>query len=308
MSEVDMVHALSWSPNFDLDESLSAATEALSEAGWPGAETQDVLTVVKLRQGQNIYRTSPEDVGEKIRARPTVIDEARIGLQVAVRALQECGIFGAGACPYSAQWILLGSVLDESLAIPGLVHGISMWLKATALGESFKGANATEFARARRHLLDFVHGGPALPLGLPREVEPIGKYDHRTARSRFLAWLLTDFGAQEDAARLLGRLGAEAVHQLVPGRRESPLTATIANRVVCGAEEMPMLRHRLNFGYLSESEQRRLYIPEDAARAWMMGDFERFLSLRMYAIEVAEAEMADSLGLRIGVRSYAFDQ
>jgi hypothetical protein len=287
MDEVDMVHALSWTSSFDLDERLEDARQRLAEVEWGDLPRSDLLGVVKLRLGLTLYKTSPEDLARQIKERPEIVSEAVEALMAVARLLVPWGIHGPRALPYTAQAVLLASgkvpLLDTSR--------IYAWIVRTGLAERFAGATDTTFRGELDSLARVLVGQEVWPV---IEVDAVERFDFRTARCRLLSVLLAK-GAG-DPPRIAAD-GAEALAFLLPARRSDPLTSTVANRFVLPAVELGSLRQALREGVNPLGEGH--FVDDTFAELYANGAFDAALRHRLDAIDAEERAWAAQVNVTV---------
>lgn len=307
MSDVHMVHALGWEPDFDLLELLEGVTDALQGVGWGSLEAQYVLNLCKAFLGLDLLRAAPEQVVGRLKAQPEVIERARDGLVGAAGLLREAaGVHGPEALPYTYQAVALAALVDKhSREMP--MERVGRWFWATTLTEHFAGMTTAAFQRIVRDLELYLFGEKQeAPIRGSAPVTVVDRFDYRSARTRGLALLMGRMQERvlNDASglKLLAKTGNEALPRLISAtgwRRDLRLDGP-ANRVLADGDQLQGLRRELGS---AEPDQRLLEahgISLRDAEHWRNGDLDLFLLGRAGALRALELEAGDQVGLYVG--------
>src|ERR1035441_9932457 len=92
MGEADMIHALTWSPAFELRDRLeSLRGEILQPLGWGQVNFETILKVVKAEADLDLYGQSAEQVSRVLKQDPSTIDRAIQRLARVAILLREIG-------------------------------------------------------------------------------------------------------------------------------------------------------------------------------------------------------------------------
>lgn len=309
MSEVHMIHALTWDSNFDLEEMLEGVDGRLADEGWGGVDHQDVLDLCKHLLKLDPYRCSPETLSQKLKQTPDVVETATRGLLEAARLLRDnVGVLGPKAMPYGVQLTVLASVLllDLPRTRTGVERGLPRWFWQTTLGDDFVRRSAVNFAESQRRLAEMLAGSVAEKLSeADVGVLPVRRFDIREPRARGVALLMANHHDSvqggDSSRRSLAELGAEAIRQFPPwdSRSESVENGGPERYIICSREGWATVMSNLS----GKSRERRVLdahlISVEAAKAWRLGVYGQFYKLRREAIMDLERRAADGAGMTI---------
>jgi len=313
MSEVHMVNALTWSGEFDLLERLADLQRSLAVVGWESFDQQMIMNVCKAHFGLDIYKASAEELARGLKQEPDVLIKAQRAILDAAGILSEvAGVYGPAALPYSYQAVLLADALwhgpdmDETIKTE-----LRKWFWVTTLTEYFQSMTGSLFRRAKLHLNDIISGtAQATPSpDLSENVEPLVRFDFRSARSRAIALLLAELnpqstqgGADFDGKLHLAAHGNEALvrligsEELAHGCRDH--AAGPENRFLLPARESASFRSALLIpGDHSAALAKSHAIPLEALEDLRSDNVEGFLALRQDALWELEEARVDEVGL-----------
>jgi Protein of unknown function DUF262 len=296
MDEVHMVNALSYSNDFDLLERMrSIKQERLSEVGWGQLEDQVFLRVCKVKLDQSVYDENADDVAEKLKGAPQILDEAASDLLSTAAFLKDnCGIGSPALVPYAAQIILVAAALmTNPQADREERDRLRDWIWLTTYAEYFQ----RQMSNSRlKQLLDeartLAQGKPLPSLNRRPVRERLERFDFRHARSRALALLLAGHSSRDatgvlagEAHTLLTEHQVEAVPQLVTAAmvKDERWSRSPGARVLLHPGKIREFRDNL------QAPQRPLFLKDtleshiisaDAHQAFLAGNYKRFVELR----------------------------
>src|SRR6185312_15829581 len=317
MNQVHMISALTWSPDFDLNERVTEILVELGEVGWQDLEEQMILNVCKAALDLDIYYADTDEIRKAIKERPQVLEEATQSLKSAARFLREkCKIYGPAVLPYSFQIVLLADAIqraggssEQALSLEAAA-AVEKWFWLTTYTGHFAGISAVRLDRTLKHLRRVAADAEdPNPPGMFREVNPPPRrFDFRAARSRAIALRLAQLNPQSgyeihDPFQLLADFGRDAMPMIIPSRdlkgrqAEGP-----ENRVLVHPRESSALRRSLRESPGLFDDPRPLEshaIDERSARALRSGELTEFLRLRREAIVALERVFVESLGLEL---------
>lgn len=314
MSEVHMVNALVYGPEFDLLGKLEELSAELKPAGWENFDQQMILNICKARLNLSLYREEPETIAAEFAKRDDVLTDARDDILRAARVLKKiAGVRGPGSLPYSYQAVLLADAL-HGVNNPSvkLLKALRRWFWATTLTEYFRGMTGSTFERARGHLRDVVNGkSDPFPPDMQRIVDAIGRFDFRAARSRAVGLLLAELkpldpagGHDNDAFEVLAEHGTDAMSKLFRRTdlpKASDRTADGAeNRFLIlpkNADNLKLLRDGPSAGVGADVFASH-GIDEKALEALQRRQWGKFLKLRHATIQGLEKNRAEECGLK----------
>ncbi len=328
MRETNMVRALAFSPERDIERDLAALKDELAPEGWGGLDDQILLNLLKAHWGLNVLDQQPRTLFERLQEHgyEQTLDAMRDAVRWAIARLAETGVRGPEALPYANQFIGLAHAAWR-LKCPTLTDaqqaGIERWFWVTTYGEYFTGMSGRRIRDAFEHLGSVIsRGSDPIPEDILREVSPIGAYNYRATRTKAVMLLTTtqiDHAAlREQTQRWLGEVGGKAVHSIfarASARRPE-------NRVVALLEELAELRSqmlpdpRLGSGHPQQDADRRrvllrrYLLPDDAEVPLDYSPFrmqydqavERILNTRRQRLDTLEQSFLARQGLTLRPR------
>lgn len=216
MSELHMLNALTYSPDFDLlrfDHELRK--EWLAPYGWEEIDSDVVLRCLKMRVGANLYTKNPDEVARRLKGRSSEVSVVFQSLAKAADFLSEqMGIGSPNLVPYRMQLVGLSSVL-YSLEWRDVAQKLEDWMWLTTYTEVF-GLSARQSENAVGDLQDYVKSGVFKwslrdPPGVRRLLGL--RTDFRSARVKAFAFALAkayDVANPGEGKRILKDYGREA--------------------------------------------------------------------------------------------------
>jgi hypothetical protein len=307
MSELHMLNALTYSPNFDLlkrDKELRQAL--LRPVGWESIDDDVVLRCLKIRVGADLYKTNPDDVSQRLKDDPTELERVFIGLARCGEFLKAgMGITDPSLVPYQMQIIALSAALFdqdwESVEQP-LVD----WMWLSTYTEVFA-SSARQSENALRDLLTLASSGVfSWSLRSEPSVRPLSdlRTDFRSARVKALAFALAaraDEVAGDMGRRLMLRYGRDAFYQMP---LEGAERGKAGFRFWIDPTEAGSLKARLINQELSDDDKSTHLISDEALDYLEMGLPDVFADIRArdifeYEKETILTPAADRL--RVGV-------
>jgi len=255
MSDYHMLHALTWSPTFDLIQRVrELRSEFLSPHGWDELDDDPILKVVKLRLGLDIYKADIDELSHRLVAQPTVLESAFISLSKAAHFLRrELHIPTPELVPYQLQIVLLASILHdfEAQAKHQNKHLVD-WFWFTTYAEAFSSITDDKLRMAIEDLRQSILESKTIWRNKHEftKLKPLVRFDFRAARTKsFILHLARErakVDSQEEVTRLLEEFGRRAVQQLYSGNSlvsyDRPLLGSFGNRVLCSPQELNSLR------------------------------------------------------------------
>lgn len=290
MSELDMVCALTWSAEFDLDERLSELrADKLTPLGWGDLDDEVLLRCIKVTLGLDLY-ASVDEVRRGISMDPGSLDRAAAAIEGTVGFLEvSCGIQSPWHVPYAHQIPLLALAFSrEPTMSPTLLKKLKAWVWLTTYASLFSGMSGYGLTRVQDCILMLTNTGKLVwPGRRSFKREPLPKrYDFRLARSKALAFRLAS--KHKNGFAELARLGAESMVQLFPkgSSRGSP-----GNRFFAPSTSRMQLKAEL----FNDANARALHsVSDDAFAALIVDDSESFIRFRQETLnreEEAEVTM-----------------
>lgn len=298
MGEADMIHALTWSPTFELrDRIAELRSELLQPLGWGEIDFETVLKVVKAEADLDLYEVSVEQVSRVLKNDPRALDRAFSRLQRVAEFLREqCGILDWGLIPYAMQAVLLADAFRQEAAERRL-DLLRDWFWLTTYGEMFAGLSGYRLGVALEELRKSVKDGNLRWSGATAfRLRPLpAKSDFRAVRIKALALQLARHQGHASPERNPFRVLADhkqmAMAQLV--RRVALLRKDSAsspgNRFLCAPEDVPLLRQQILSGRIDDALAAAHLIPEESGRAAAENRWDDFVQARLDALANAES-------------------
>jgi len=299
MSETHMVHALTWGPQFDLQQRISQLkAEVLAPIGWSELDDDPILKACKAAFDLDVYKTSAQELSDKLVAQPEELDQVVDSIARAGKFLWDrCGVRSPDLVPYSLQIVVLADAFriapDPSERALDLLHA---WFWMTTYGEMFASMSGdrvqTALADMHRTVL---HEDPYWTWRRPFEERPLrSTFDFRAARAKAYAFRLADsmdrvFGGDR-GSKLLGEVGRKAVVQILPwSKSQREVFSSPGNRFLVHPSEASQLRDRLMYGFLTEEEMAAHFVSTEAQDLLWRGDYRGFVNKRVAEINKVEA-------------------
>lgn len=113
-AEMELTRASLWSPGFDLEERLATAREQLVEVGWESLEEEWVFAACKVVAGFDAADLVLEEIREKLRGEPELLEFATDRLKRAAMWLADvCGVGSPRIVPHRQQVMELVAALGD---------------------------------------------------------------------------------------------------------------------------------------------------------------------------------------------------
>ncbi len=261
MNHVHMVAALTWTPEFDLNERLSAVRdEVLAPCGWGGFEERLLLSACKVTLGLDLLEGDADEIARQINDRKEVLEQTGKHVARAARFLRDhCHVGSPKLVPYSYIPVMLAEAFrlnpeptEEVLA------QLERWFWWVSYAYFSIGVHSSRLRRA-------LEKARALAAGRLTDLEPLehldplpDRFDFRLGRCKLLALLLarqhqtrkqagTVDPWLDDADRLLADRGYEALQSLFTRKELDPKRlSSPGNRVLIAADRIDALRRTLD--------------------------------------------------------------
>lgn len=318
MSEVHMVHALSWTGELDLVSQLEEVKRRFTEFGWEGISSEAMLTTCKVILELDPARAHPDELKRCIRADAQLLPQVERCLKAAADFLLTMKVRSLGVLPYEYQIVGLAFVASRcNDQLPAKLHaGLSRWFwYVTYTAYLFN-------TPSLRKVIDQIRSaspdeGAPIPMDADLRVMPIRRINFHNARTRAfalrLAWASPQApnGSEQDAGELLAIHGGNALVPLLPKRLAKRRTTAPENRVLLDPKVADQMRIRClgqdaprqEGGKKAAAHFLASHLITDAAfKALREQRYDDFLDLRRAEIDRVEGDFVRSLDLQFGTR------
>lgn len=309
MSEVHMVHALTWRRDYSLRDKLDdVRQEQLAQCGWHVIDDETILTTCKAAFELDVYATPAKELSDALRKKPKRIDVvAKALVRVADFLRSRLGITSPDLVPYNLQIVLLAEAFrlrpsptqrQEDLLVA--------WFWLTTYGELFAGLSGRRLKHvldkmrslAREGVLEWPGHRAFQRRALPK------RFDFRAARAKATALRLAEVQKAVLPTRnpngVLAEFRAGALTQgIAHSQLPSPDYGSVGNRFLLDPDHVQRFRTGLARGSLSKKLRKAHVIPDDAWEAALSGDYRRFVMLRARELESMESRHASQLASEI---------
>ncbi|HSY64956.1 MAG TPA: DUF262 domain-containing protein [Terriglobales bacterium] len=314
---VDLMRAATWSPDFDLIDSIEGILAELSDKGFGKVDKKVVLRNISASAGGGF---SAESIDSLRKFSPTelkkAVDGAKEAYKLAVDFLAtHIRVEGAEVLPYLNQFTVLAEIL-RCIPKPNAVQygAMSRWFWQTALSGYFSGWNTGNMASDLKAVHDFAAGktteiGPDVPKP-NSDIWITRTFRLNNAHAKLLAIVLAHHhpidlltGQKIDTTQALARINIKEFHHFFPrayleqrGEKQQRINS-LANFVMLSSASNKSISDRAPSDYLAEVEQAaglRLMewlssnlISKECLEAAKRNDFDEFITLRAKAIHEA---------------------
>lgn len=328
MSEVHMVHALSWTKELDLVSQFEEMQSRFTERGWEGISSESLLTTCKVIIGLDPARAFPDELKEYIRENPQVLSQVERCLEAATEFLSNLNVRGLRVLPYEYQLVGLAFIANR--------HGGRLPIALRpALEKWFWYITYSAYLNnlvSLRKVIEWLQGASLdeavpVPVDADPRVVPIRRIHFHNGRTRAFALLLARSepldprGSRQNLGEVLALHGGDALVSLLPKRLARGRENAPENRMLLEPKYAEAMRRlcldSVMFDFSEESEKpsflslakrpelRRQVLASHlisvaAERALDERRFEDFLDLRRAEIDRVEGQFVESVGLRFG--------
>jgi Protein of unknown function DUF262 len=294
MGEADMIHALTWTPKFELRDRIeSLRSELLQPLGWGDIDFETILKVVKAEADLDLYEESVEKVSKLLKSVPDSLEHAFEHLAHVAKLLRdECGIQSWNLVPYAHQAILLADAFRVVGQRKPPNQLLADWFWITTYGEMFAGLSGYRIGVAIRDLRASIKDGRVRWSGASAfRVRPVpASADFRAVRMKAIALMFArnireaDRSAR-DPFETLAEHGRNAMFPLVHRRLLSKTNySSPANRFLCPPGVSQELRQRVLSAQLDAHELSEHLIPDEAVAFARDADWDAFVEARLTVV------------------------
>lgn len=313
MAEVHLVRAMSWKKNYDLLDVLQGVLDTnLTPLGWGKLEPQDLLDAIKVVFDLNVYRAEESQISKVVQDKGN-LELFSMNIQQAIGFLRDtCNVFGPNLLPYKYQLACLTAATKRGRGAFSAAarERLRRWFWTTTYGEYFAGMMDRGIRAAAEYACGLVAGdGEPAPRDWITDVSPVGLFRWSGARGKALSLLLLRHQPRDAHGHQWGNnpertasYDADDFPKIVTaaklGGDEDLLSDGAENRWCAPPEFRKAMEKELakgasaNAAFLASH-----FISAEAADAYAKLDFQAFLRLRRQAIEDAERQFVEPLGL-----------
>lgn len=319
---VDLMRAATWSPEFDLIDSIEALLSQLAEKGFESVEKKVVLRGISAAAGGGFTSASID----QLRTHST--DDLKAAVSETTAAYKRMVDFlsthikvpGESVIPYSNQLVVLGEVFRR-IQCPSARHysAIENWFWRTAASGYFGGWNTGNMAADLKAVSDFADGkADEIRVEIPRPAKEIWaqrQFRSNNAHSKVLAIALSYQRPRDlltgqfiDVRAALAWQNQKEYHHFFPqdflkriGRSSNEINA-LANIVMLSSASNKLISSRSPSQYLQDVELaagaqlsswlRSNLISDEAFEAGKADDYPRFLAERAKTIDECVCRLA----------------
>jgi len=313
MSEVHMIHALSWDSKFNLNVKIhEAKLAALSDVGWEDLNDDIVFKACKVALGFGVYSKNVDELGTAFKEGASTIIDVGLACGRAIDFLiEKCGISRFDFLPYAFQLVLL---TEAFRLYPSLnedqKRDLVSWFWTTTYGEYFAGMSGDRVEKARQDLLRGLDDRQwSLTQFDPFEIRELTRrFDFRSVRAKAFALRLSNVPDNDRLSvsghSLIQKLGRECLVQLLPRTNtDKTIYSNYANRFLVDPKSTLLFKEKMLSGQFSTAEMSRMLIDHDMVEALRENNHEQFLLLRSVQISSMEREFytphVNAMGLSI---------
>lgn len=295
MSEMHMIHALTWSSDFELRSHLaSLKSELLDPIGWGDLDEDWLLKAVKTGFDIDVYEPKPEQLSRAIR-------EDRQRIKTVVQAVARAAVFLRDHCyvvnpdflPYGWQLVLMAEAVRAGADMSGSIKPkLVAWFWLTTYSQFFRGLSGNRMNEAIRRVREMVDTGKVVWPGFkPFSYEPLpANWDFRSARARAMAiavakFLDTKFN-NTVRYQTLTEKGRDAIHTVL-----TQPTTGMANRIICKPDEIARIRTAVEWE--NDIDLSQYFIENEDVFAYRNNGPTAFVEARYRRLVRLEIEISD---------------
>jgi len=306
MGEADMIHALTWSTEFELRDRIETSrNELLEPLGWGDIDFETVLKVVKAEADIDFYKNVTEISGV-LKRDPTALERAFTNLVNVAKFLNaECGILDWALVPYSMQAVLLADAFRVK-PVEDRTEVLRDWFWLTTYGELFAGLSGYRQERALEDIRASVIDGAMRWSGVApfrrRPLPPTA--DFRFVRIKALALQLArrqldPVALTNTPFQLLATYKRLAMAQLIPRTVLTKANSSSpGNRFLCSPEAIAALRQEILSGHITQRTQFLHLIPDSAVTAAVENRWDAFVEDRLSRLALEEEQFVNEIVAR----------
>jgi hypothetical protein len=295
MSDFHMIHALTWTNEFDLQEELQGLkSEYLAPLLWSEVDDEIILKVCKGLRGLNLYKAEPKAISQLIREDRHLLKRAVLCVRDAAELLaSQVHIPFPDLVPYAFQIIFIAIASEKRSWTSDQLRLIANWIWFTTYTEAFSGMSDDKVKRALSDFIFMIGTGETKWSNVIKKITldtPKERFDFRSVRSKatILALARNYDGRLQSGFELLRTFGRSTITQLYTKGVSSAEANSPGNRVFISPAEATYFRECFEAGLLSAYDLSRHFIPQDSDSMYP----EQVIRIRAQTIADHEADFA----------------
>lgn len=160
INDEDMLHALTWTHNYDFNDTISSLRQKhLEDCNWGFISNDIILKTIKLNLNQNIYKTNAVSLGKAIKKNPSIVESSILNIKEAIIFIEDkLKIPNVLFLPYSLQLVVVAHLFghlrlhQQKLTSVG-IKIVESWFWFTSYTEAFSGMSDNDFKRSVTDLI-----------------------------------------------------------------------------------------------------------------------------------------------------------
>lgn len=302
MGDFDMVRALSWTGDFDLETVLEEKIKPrLEELGWESLDRGTLLKIIATSYGMPPGEIEWEKLSTAIKTNPDNFTAISDSLTWAIALLREIGFAGPKTLPYSSILLFAARVWHDTKGVlsPEKRQRLQTWLVEAAVTERFGAAPPHIVNAAWRELRNVMDGQPIQnQRSKPRVATASHGVNFRWARSMMTTAVLAGHSPRASDGTMIyessirvGFSGKDWYRKLLQSdENKNALFLSAANRVVCDPADLENLKTTLQSPSCDSDLLESHAITSEAHAFLLGGDKIAFLKARFLRIVALENE------------------
>lgn len=299
MSDLHMVHTLTFSEEFDLLNKIEELREEIFRPlGWAEINEDWILKALEAYFDLDLGKPNTKRLSDHLREMPDTLDQVAGQLESAIRFLRhECGVPSPYMVPYAYHVFLLAEAFRIAPEPTEEVRVLlKSWFWLTTVGGSFAGISGYRLSRVARDIYEMVENGkPEWSFVKDFAYSPLpSKVDFKAVRIKGLALRLADrLDSDQDklGQELLIRDKNRALAHLLPADQVSKSTySSPGNRVLADVGTLGALRAGLFSGENAPEEVWDTHLISAHARDRLNTSPDAFIQQRVADLEDDERQ------------------
>lgn len=155
INDNDMLHALTWSNNYDFNDSINALREEiLDECDWGFISNDIILKTIKLNLNQNIYKTNALSLSKAIGGNGKIVKLCVSNIRKAILFLRDkLNIPSVLFLPYTLQLVAIANLFgylnnNQIILNNDRIKILESWFWFTSYTEAYSGMSDNDFKKS----------------------------------------------------------------------------------------------------------------------------------------------------------------